>query len=166
MFRQTTQSKNVCPIPEISTQNGYQYSHEYPEYAQGPNQTYGPPAYQQRQPALTPFLPAVIQPVPVVSSSQRWRKWLRATQGAVTRPVLRGAPPGQHWILVPAQPSSNKTPQTRCLEYNSTAGASEAQPSQSGPESLSMPQPQPPVLPQLIPKPHRTGDWDRHKYGE
>ena len=146
--------------PPAQHQNGYQYSPEYPSYTPTPQggttETYGPPAYQQHQPAPTPFLPAAIQPAPVVSSSQRRRKWLRATQGAVTRPVLRAAPPGQDWILVPAQPSGNETPQTKCLEYNSTAGASEAQPLQPGPEQLSVPQPQPPVLPPLIPKPRDT----------
>ena len=84
MFRQTSQRQNGCPNP-MRGYNGYEYEHEYPEYAQqgGPPRTHGPPAYQQRQPALTPFLSAAIQPAPVVSSSQKRnnrRKRQRATQ--------------------------------------------------------------------------------------
>ena len=79
-----------------------------------------------------------------------------ATQDVVIHQVLRAAPPGQHWILVPTQPSGNEIPQTRHLEYNSTGGALEAQPPQPRPEPLSVLQLQQPVLPPLIPKPQAT----------
>ena len=59
------------------------------------------------------------------------------------------APPGKRWVIVPEQPSSNKTPQMRCLEDNSTADTSEAQTPRPGPEPLPVP---PPVLPLPIPK--------------
>ena len=142
-------------------QNGYVYKeHEYPEYAPqgGPTRTNGPPVQQQPQPVSNPFLPVTAQPTPAVSKAQKRnnrKKQRSAAQGAVIRPLLRAAP-SRRWILVPAQPSGNELPQKRCLEYNSIAGASEAQHPQPGPEPLSVPQPQQPVLPLLIPKPQDT----------
>ena len=142
---------------------------DYPTYKPngGPTRAYNPSFQTPPKVQPNPVGPASGQSNPVISNSKKRnnrKKRQSAAQGAVIRPVLIAAPPGQQWILVPAQPSGNEILQTRCLEYNSTAGASEAQPPQPGPEPLSMPQPQQPVLPPLIPK-LKTQNWGLGKTG-
>ena len=130
-------------VPYQGYQQGYVGQEEqltnYPEHQPigGSTRAYNPPHQMTAKIQPNPVWPTPGQPNPVISCSQmrnNRRKRQRATQGAVTYPVQRAAPPGQRWILVPEQPSSNETPQTRCLEDNSTPGTSEAPPPQPGPE--------------------------------
>ena len=146
---------------------------DYPAYEPngGPTRAYNPSFQTPPQVPPNPFGLAPEQSNPVISNFKKRNNRKKqqqqallavpqpmqgATQGVVIHQVLRAAPPGQHWILVPTQPSGNEIPQTRHLEYNSTGGALEAQPPQPRPEPLSVLQLQQPVLPPLIPKPQAT----------
>ena len=134
---------NHGPYPiHAGYQQGYavheEQTKDYPAYEPngGPTRAYNPPFQMLPKVQPNPIWPAPGQSEPVISNSQKRnnrKKRQRAAQGTVIRPVLRAAQPGQQWILVPAQPSGNEVSQTRCLEYNSTAGASEAQHLQPGP---------------------------------
>ena len=75
MFRQTSQRQNGCPNP-MRGYNGYEYEHEYPEYAQqgGPRRIHGLPAYQQPQPASNPFIQGAVQPPTVASKRNSGKK--------------------------------------------------------------------------------------------
>ena len=145
----------------------------YPAYEpnRGPTRAHAPSFQMPPQVPPNPFVPAPGQYNPVISNSKKRNNrkkrqeqallalpWVpqpmqSAAQGVVIHQVLRSAPPGQQWILVPTQPSGIEIPLMRYLEHNNTGGAPEAQPPQPRPEPLPVLQLQQPVLPPLTPKP-------------
>ena len=106
-------------VPYQGYQQGYVVQEEqmtdYPEHQPigGSTRAYNPPHQMTAKIQPNPVWPTPGQPNPVISCSQmrnNRRKRQRATQGAVTYPVQRAAPPGQRWILVPANPAVTRHP--------------------------------------------------------